>query len=630
MKVLATPLLIPALLLLAACQPPSGDNSTAELILPPTEDAQPWTDVPVQDDPERFHFAIVSDRTGAARPGVFAGAMPKINLLEPAFVVSVGDLIEGYTDNQAQLDREWNEIESFVDQLDAPFFYTPGNHDMNNEVMANTWAQRFGPSYYHFLYKDVLFVVLNSELFGMVGSPDIPVPGPWKQSEQMHFIAQVLTQHPSPRWTIVLLHQPLWDTPEIDEDWLRVEELLGRRNYTVFAGHYHQYNLVQRNDRKFITLATTGGGSGLRGAAYGEFDQVAWVTMSEEGPQVANLVLDGILPDDVSGNTLRASLGDISSGLKVPVTLASTEQFAGGRQVVQISNPGDSPMTLSPGISRTSDFSISGLMPLTVAPGERVELPLTLSVPEPVSYRDLSPAAIDWTVTTTIGERPVQFVHRMPVLPLTRHTIRPVTTALTIDGDLTDWPALRFSVDRQGDILSREFDPEDLSFTFDVMADASFLYIAVDVVDDDVRHDPTKMPRVQDNIVLTVDPRGEAERERSMGIGEAVLGGDMAKIVMTMLTPGPAAEDKLLGFLADTNAVLKRSVLKTDTGYRAELAVPLSFVDERAGGAWQEVRIAVSVYDLDSGDLSPSTLHWQPYRYGDAAMPGSHRFVRQP
>ena len=156
------------------------------------ESSTPWTSLDANDAEEDFHFVIVSDRTGGARPGVFASAIPKVNLLEPAFVVSVGDLIEGYTDDQAQLDREWDEFEGFVAGLEAPFFYAAGNHDMNNAVMARTWQARFGPSYYRFVYKDVLFLVLNSELFGMVTEPETPVPGPWTQAEQLAFIERTL------------------------------------------------------------------------------------------------------------------------------------------------------------------------------------------------------------------------------------------------------------------------------------------------------------------------------------------------------------------------------------------------------------------------------------------------------
>ena len=109
------------------------------------EEAAPWTSLTPNDADDLFHFVIVSDRTGGERRGVFPAAMPKINLLEPAFVISVGDLIAGYTEDQARLDHEWDEFERFIDELETPFFYAVGNHDMSNAVMAETWQRRFGP-----------------------------------------------------------------------------------------------------------------------------------------------------------------------------------------------------------------------------------------------------------------------------------------------------------------------------------------------------------------------------------------------------------------------------------------------------------------------------------------------------
>ncbi len=43
-----------------------------------------------------------------------------------------------------------------------PFFYVPGNHDIAGEASAQVWKERFGPAYYHFIYRDVLFLCLNS------------------------------------------------------------------------------------------------------------------------------------------------------------------------------------------------------------------------------------------------------------------------------------------------------------------------------------------------------------------------------------------------------------------------------------------------------------------------------------
>jgi len=210
------------LLLASSCSGPGGAPPLAEIRAYTEESAKPWTGLRANDAPEDFAFVVVTDRTGGHREGVFESAMPKVNLLEPAFVVSVGDLIEGYTDDPARLAAEWDEVQGFIRQLEVPFFYTVGNHDMSNAVMAETWRRRFGPSFYHFTYKDVLFLVLNSELFGMVGNPSTPVPGPFTQPEQMQFIERTLKEYGQARWTIVLLHQPLWDDArQIDADWLR-------------------------------------------------------------------------------------------------------------------------------------------------------------------------------------------------------------------------------------------------------------------------------------------------------------------------------------------------------------------------------------------------------------------------
>ena len=50
----------------------------------------------------------------------------------------------------------------------------------------------------------------------------------------------------------------------------------------MFAGHIHRYQKFVRQGMNYYQLATTGGGSKLRGLRYGEFDQIAWVTVQED------------------------------------------------------------------------------------------------------------------------------------------------------------------------------------------------------------------------------------------------------------------------------------------------------------------------------------------------------------
>jgi hypothetical protein len=63
----------------------------------------PRTGADFRDDPADFQFAIVSDRTGIHRDGVFRQALEQVNLFQPAFVISVGDLIEGYTEDRDRI-----------------------------------------------------------------------------------------------------------------------------------------------------------------------------------------------------------------------------------------------------------------------------------------------------------------------------------------------------------------------------------------------------------------------------------------------------------------------------------------------------------------------------------------------
>jgi len=112
---------------------------------------------------DQFTFAVVSDRTGGHREKVFSRAVQQINWLQPQFVMSVGDLIEGYTTKEETIKAEWDEFDGYVKRFEMPFFYVPGNHDLTNKTMVTKWGERYGKKYYHFTYRGALFLCLCSE-----------------------------------------------------------------------------------------------------------------------------------------------------------------------------------------------------------------------------------------------------------------------------------------------------------------------------------------------------------------------------------------------------------------------------------------------------------------------------------
>lgn len=252
----------------------------------------PWTNLNFNSSDDNFHFVIAADRTGKHRPGIFAGAIEKINHLQPEFVICVGDLVDGDKDNHKQADQligEWDEFDAMVEKLEMPFFYITGNHDLTSQKAIDIYKQRRDRSYYHFLYKGVLFLCLNSE--------DTGTKSGGVSDEQIDYFAEVLQKYGSTAWTCVFIHKPIWNKDATG--WEKFSSLLDGRDHTVFAGHRHTYNKSVRDGINYYNLATTGAKSNLTGGPlHGRFDHIMSVTMTENGPRIANLMLDGIYGDN--------------------------------------------------------------------------------------------------------------------------------------------------------------------------------------------------------------------------------------------------------------------------------------------------------------------------------------------
>jgi hypothetical protein len=365
---------------------------------------KPWTHLAFNNDPNNFQFAVVSDRTGGARPGVFEDGVRKINLLQPEFVMSVGDLIQGGTRDRHIIKTQWVEFRSLVDHLQMPFFFVPGNHDISNEVMAEEWLQHFGRPYYHFVYRDVLFLCLNTE----------DPPRSKMSAAQRDYVARALEENPRVRWTMVFLHRPLWDEEE-ETGWREIESLLKGRKHTVIAGHEHDYTKFSRNDQSYIVLATTGGASRLRGRAFGEFDQVAWVTMTDQGPILANLHLNGIWDENLRTQEMSRMLRNALEGrATVFERLFSTNAlfrggtvFPGASARLWLTNDATLPMKFNARFHSTDQVHVKPAQVERVLPagsGDGIEIRFETASPLKVSEMTLLTA--DWSITYDLSNEP--------------------------------------------------------------------------------------------------------------------------------------------------------------------------------------------------------------------------------
>jgi hypothetical protein len=309
---------------LAAC---SGSESTDDDRLfgnAAVNDSRPWTHENFDTEDDKFTFAVFSDLTGGEREKVFEIAVAQLNLLRPELIMNVGDLIEGDSGSVEGLNAEWDSFDERARRARAPIFYAGGNHDLTGKLLRDVWKDRYGPTYYHFVYRKVLFLVLDTEdntpermeeifrlrneaievfknkgeeAFGQTPYAALPERTAGNISaEQSEYFQGVLATYPDVRWTFLFLHKPAWNRQD-QSGFLAIEDALSDRPYTVFFGHRHVYSYEERRGRDYIGLATTGGSQFPDSDK--SMDHVTLVNVSDAGVDIANLKMAGIL--DKSG-----------------------------------------------------------------------------------------------------------------------------------------------------------------------------------------------------------------------------------------------------------------------------------------------------------------------------------------
>lgn len=579
-----------------------SDNGTlgTGLILPDIEGPKPWSNKPALTDPNRFSIAIMTDRTGGHRPGIWMKAVERINWLRPDFVVSVGDLIEGYTEDVVEIERQWSEFLGFIDQMEMKFFFVPGNHDVTNPKMHEIWREKFGREWYSFDYMGVHFVCLNSEdPVGRIGD------------EQLKWLEQDLLQNSNARWTLLFFHKPIWVYSEREllagnpdsSNWSKVSEMLGDRPYTVFAGHVHHYVQYQRHGRQLYTLATTGGGSQLRGVPYGEFDHIAWLTMEKDGPRVANLMLDGILPASVVTEQSIERFRNFLQATQIVIEpiLITDEEIQTGEIRIGLQNDFDLPVTLS---GKIEGLPLVGLsmesqsIELRAEAGQGTQKVVRFEMKQAVDLQRFRATSMLAKIATD-SDNPLRAEWTIPVIIDKQYEISPQTIA--VDGDLMDWSDLWWSTGDKPELsgaVGQWNGSADCSYDVAMRYDDSFVYCAAKVKDDQVISG--------DKVMFVIDPRLQLTRLQTTSLGRETLtasisapqSSDWSDCEATDFRGRPARQVRAMG-------------RRTSSGYEIELAMPLDRVVELQGADWPSIQAGVRVTDIDGAQDELLEVLWR-------------------
>jgi len=275
--------------------------------------------ITTQDD--KVRFAIISDLTGGEREAIFDIAVEGLTALQPDFILSIGDLIDGGVEDINKLNKQWQFFEQRITKTNTPFYPVVGNHDISNLVMRTWWQENIAPRYYHIRHKDVLFLMLDSEDYpderfsemAQIRLDGIAVyknnPADFSdtkyaklferkygqiRNKQADYFTKVLQENNDVKWTFILMHKPLWKQAT-KTGFSYIESALKGREYTVFNGHTHTYNYTKRLGQDYIQLGTTGGA--FTPADDGEYmDHIMMVSINktDEKPKLLNITLGGM------------------------------------------------------------------------------------------------------------------------------------------------------------------------------------------------------------------------------------------------------------------------------------------------------------------------------------------------
>ena len=265
---------------------------------------------------------------------MYQRAIGEVNLLQPEFVIIVGDLIHGYNQDMGLIEREWEAFDEATARFEMPVHLAAGNHDIWDKASEEVYQSRYGGLWYSFEVKGCHFVVLDSE--------DQTAPGQIA-GEQLKWLRADLAAAKG-KAIFVLLHRPLWDASYRASGWEEnVHPLLAEAGVdAVFAGHWHSYRQMPTRDG--VRYIVTGGAGAEIGEEplIGDFFHYVMVTAPVGGEERARLAVirtGNVEPEDVVTEATVEALAELRGQLWFRPLVVREEGVTVQRGSVRLENP---------------------------------------------------------------------------------------------------------------------------------------------------------------------------------------------------------------------------------------------------------------------------------------------------
>jgi Icc protein len=206
--------------------------------------------------PGSFRFAILGDRTGDPQPGVYEQVWKDVAAENPAFVVGVGDTIQGMSDASAE--AEWLQAGRILEPYRRfPLYLAPGNHDVWSPASERLFRQYTAhPPHYSFDFGPAHFTILDNSRSQELSAPELV------------FLETDLKAHAGQPWKMIVSHRPSWIVNVALRNPNFPLHQLARRygvQYVV-AGHLHQMLHLELEGVTYVSMASSGGHLRLSGS----------------------------------------------------------------------------------------------------------------------------------------------------------------------------------------------------------------------------------------------------------------------------------------------------------------------------------------------------------------------------
>jgi Icc protein len=198
-----------------------------------------------------FHFVILGDRTGETQPGIYEQLWKRTAAENPAFVITLGDTIQGLDDKTA--DAEWREAQQIF-KKGITLYLTPGNHDIWSDLSERLFRKYSGhPPHYSFDYEQAHFTILDNSRTEQFSAAELA----WLETD--------LRTHEKQPLKFVFSHRPSWIIEVLLKNpHSQIHQLAKKYGVQyVVSGHVHQ--MIHSNFEGITYLSMPSAGGHLRG-----------------------------------------------------------------------------------------------------------------------------------------------------------------------------------------------------------------------------------------------------------------------------------------------------------------------------------------------------------------------------